>query len=476
MDERELQQLFEKLQSGVDLTDQEMRKLARDTSLAAKSMDVMGATLKHLGKQAMDVGKKLYEGQQGASVYNDAITNTTEALGNFLSALGPLGKVLGFFVKAVGGYAVEANKLSDRLYKNYQTLSQVGISAADGMTGLGDAAQRLGYSLDDAGVADFARLMKTASKDLAALSGSAFEGRKRFTEIANVVKSDAGRELQNLGASTAEINEQIAEFVGQQARIGAAQTRSNQDLRKSAVAYVKELDILAKLTGEEKNRLQEAQRAALGEQQFRARIEELRSKGEFDTIQNLQNLQSALATAAGPELARGVRDVIAANGAITTDAAAKASQVLGFRLTEIAQRALKGEDWVGLFNELAGAAGQGTKAFQGVAQFTDISDVVGNLSESYNLANRYIDREGKLRDSLTNELVKQEQGAEGATGAATNLRRSQLDTTQSLQTLVSKGVSPLTGAMEGLAGVTNKIVKGLGGSVAQAPGGPVSTG
>jgi len=476
MDERELQQLFEKLQSGVDLTDQEMRKLARDTSLAAKSMDVMGATLKHLGKQAMDVGKKLYEGQQGASVYNDAITNTTEALGNFLSALGPLGKVLGFFVKAVGGYAVEANKLSDRLYKNYQTLSQVGISAADGMTGLGDAAQRLGYSLDDAGVADFARLMKTASKDLAALSGSAFEGRKRFTEIADVVKSDAGRELQNLGASTAEINEQIAEFVGQQARIGAAQTRSNQDLRKSAVAYVKELDILAKLTGEEKNRLQEAQRAALGEQQFRARIEELRSKGEFGTIQNLQNLQSALTATAGPELARGVRDVIAANGAITTDAAAKASQVLGFRLTEIAQRALKGEDWVGLFNELAGAAGQGTKAFQGVAQFADISDTVGNLSEAYNLANRYIDQEGKLRDRLTNELVKQEQGADGVTGAATNLRRSQLDTTQSLQTLVSKGVTPLTGAMEGLAGVTNKIVKGLGGSVAQAPGGPVSTG
>jgi muramidase (phage lysozyme) len=476
MDERELQQLFEKFQSGVQLTDEEMRKLARDSSAASKAMENAGKIFVHLGKQAVDLTKKLYDGQQGASVYNDAITNTTDALDKFVSNFGILGKAAGFLIKAIGSYAAEANKLSDRLYKNYQTLSQVGISAADGMTGLGDAAQRLGYSLDDAGVADFARLMKSASKDLAALAGSAFEGRKRFTEIADVVKSDAGRELQNLGASTAEINEQIAEFVGQQARIGAAQTRSNQDLRKSAIAYVKELDILAKLTGEEKNRLQEQQRAALGEQQFRARIEELRGKGEFETIQNLQNLQSALATTAGPELARGVRDVIAANGAITTDAAAKASMVLGNRLTDVAQRALKGEDWVGLFNELAGAAGQGTKAFQGVAQFADISDTVGNLSEAYNLANRYIDEEGKLRDRLTGELVKQEQGADGVTGAATDLRRSQLDTTQSLQTLVSKGVTPLTGAMKSLSSVTNTVVKKLGGSAAEAPGGSVSTG
>ena len=102
MDERELEQYFNKLRDGVNLTDEEMRKLARDTSAVAKTMDAMGATLKHLGKQALDVGKKLYEGQQGASVYNDAITNTTDALDKFLSAIGPLGKVFGFFFKEIG--------------------------------------------------------------------------------------------------------------------------------------------------------------------------------------------------------------------------------------------------------------------------------------------------------------------------------------------------------------------------------------
>lgn len=190
MDEQELQRIFDKLNSGVELTDEEMKKLAANTSVAAAAMASLNGGLKVLGKSALDVAGKMYKGEQGASAYNDAITKSTDALGDFLGSLGMVGKILGFFVKQVGKYAAEVNQMSDRLYENYQTLSRAGVAAEDGMMGLAEASQRLGFGLDKVGLDAFARLMTAASKDLAMLSGSAVDGRKNFVDFSSALVRD----------------------------------------------------------------------------------------------------------------------------------------------------------------------------------------------------------------------------------------------------------------------------------------------
>ena len=197
MDEQELQRLFEKFQSGIQPTSDELKKLAENASLTDKALNSMNKGLLNLSKSALNLGKKLYEGEQGAAANNEMVKTATDAVADFASIFGVVGKIIGKLIQAFGGYVQEVNKLSDRLYKSYQNLSKVGVTAADGMMGLAESAQRLGYGLSEVGLENFGRLMKASAQDLALLSGSAVQGRKDFTEFASeVVRGSAGRELR----------------------------------------------------------------------------------------------------------------------------------------------------------------------------------------------------------------------------------------------------------------------------------------
>ena len=279
--EQELQRMFEKFQSGVKLTDDEMQKLAKDASLANRALDSMSKGLFNLGKSALNLGKKLYEGEQGAAANNEMVQTATDALSDFASNFGIIGKVIGKLISLFGSYAQEVNKMSDRLYKSYQTLSKVGVTAADGMMGIAESAQRLGYGLNEVGLENFGRLMKASAQDLALLSGSAVQGRKDFTDFASeVVRGSAGRELMNLGYSVEELNEGLAGYIGLQARVGLAQNKTQAELRAGATAYLKEMDALTKLTGLQKSELEEGINKGRAIEAFRAKLEDMRANGQ----------------------------------------------------------------------------------------------------------------------------------------------------------------------------------------------------
>ncbi len=458
---------------------EEMRTLGYVTEETRKAME--GLTKgQQLFKQAIHdvVGvaaaytKEMYHGKQGAAAFNSSIDKTSQALGRWLRMIPVVGDSLAEMAGAAGEATKELNLLSDRLFTTYQALSRTGLAAADGMAGVRDAAQRLGYGLDEVGLQDFTKLMSESSTTIARLGGSAVEGRKRFLELASIVKTTAGTELRMLGMTVPEINESIADYIKLQTNLGFTQTMSTEQMRQGAVAFAQELDILAKLTGEQKEQLRSQMEAAQNEQRFRARLELLRRKGDQASIDAAQNIQLLNATVAKstPGLAKGLRDIIAAGGAVTTDAAAKAMLATEGRIQDIARRALRGEDYVGLFNELAGAVDKGTNRFLEVSAQADMQDVYGDLAELRNLGNRYIDKEGKLRDKLTGELIKQVEGADGAVKSQVDLRTAQMNTTASLQTFVSKGVNPATRALQKLAGLPEAAAGTLPG---EAAGGPI---
>lgn len=473
MDEQELQRLFEKLQSGVQLTDDEMRKLAKDTSAAQRALDGLGTSLKFLGKQAMDVGKKLYEGEQGASVYNDAIKSTTDALGTFLGALGPLGKVLGFLVKAVGGYAVEANKLSDRLYKSYQSLSKVGVTAADGMMGLAESAQRLGLGLNEAGLENFGRLMKAAATDLALLSGSAIQGRKDFVDFASeVVRGSAGRELMNLGYSVEELNESLAGYIGLQSRVGMAQNKTQAQLQAGAAAYLKEMDALTKLTGLQKAELEEGINKARAVEAFRAKVEDLRAQGREKEADQMEKYYAVLVKQA-PTIAQGFAE--AASGLIVSDAGRQYFQAIdsGAQVIQgLSTGAMTLEQALGATYKQAQLS---EEQFRQLAMAMGSSNVIGSYTELADIAKRSgIDQE-EIARTIKEAQDAQAKGPNGV-AAQTDMRRAQMDSRDALQNLVKVGVIPATNAMSSFSQVVGKVVTALGGKVAAAPGAPMAGG
>jgi len=465
MDEQELQRLFEKFQSGVKLTDDEMQKLAKDASLANRALDSMSKGLFNLGKSALNLGKKLYEGEQGAAANNEMVQTATDALSDFASNFGIIGKIIGKLFSALGSYVQEVNKMSDRLYKSYQTLSKVGVTAADGMMGIAESAQRLGYGLSEIGLENFGRLMKASAQDLALLSGSAVQGRKDFTEFASeVVRGSAGRELMNLGYSVEELNQGLAGYIGLQARVGLAQNKTQAELRAGATAYLKEMDALTKLTGLQKAELEEGINKARAVEQFRAKLEFMRANGQEKEAAEMEKYFAVLQKQA-PGVAQGFAE--AAGGLIVSDAGRQFFQAIDSGTGVIEKLSSGAVKATGALDMTYQQAGKTVKENLTLGMAGGFGPVFGPMNELADVSHRSAQSLEENEKAIKDAQKAQEDGP-GGVAAQTDMRRAQMDSRDALQNLVKAGVQPATSAMSAFSQVTGKVVKALGGTVSNA--------
>lgn len=459
MDENELQNILQKLRDGVQLTDDELRKLAGSSKAAAAAMTGLQKTIAGLGKTAFDLTKKMADGAKGASAYNDAIESGSNAVADFAGKFGFAGKVLGGFARAIGFAATEVNKLSDRLYKTYGDLGKSGLTAADGMSGLADAARRLGFGLDEAGIAAFADRMRKSSSDLALLSGSAIEGRKRFTEIGEAL-ADRGpvqRAFGNLGYSVDQLADMSARYIQQEVTLGRTAGKTNQELVAGTKEYIKLLDTQAKLTGQSVESLQEQMDANLRNERFQARILELQQQGRIQEAENLRLNMAALSKVA-PEVAEGLMDL--ASGYPQTK---KAQQALMSGMGDI-PRQMERQLGAG-FQELGTAAKRTTDVYGAqLGKIGQFGEVFGSLYEQVKLGTlSQQDFEKQLGEAIK-EQQKQMDGQDKATDTQTQLRISQMKARDSIQGLMLDGVVPLTDAMSALTKTVEKILSYIPGA------------
>jgi hypothetical protein len=464
-------EIIRKLNEGIELSAEEQAKLAASASASSRALNMMTKTLDLLGRQTLDYAAKMNRGEKGAATFNDAIGAVTDALGNFLNMLGPLGKALGLLVKGAGMYVKQVNEMSDRLYKSYQGLAETGTTAADGMMGVADAAQRMGYGLDQIGLDQFAALMKAASQDLALMSGSAAGGRKALTDLSNnIVKGPTGEAFMNLGLSIEAQNEAIAAFVKTQVATGRIQRMSTEEQRQGAIAYIRQLDELTKLTGVSAKDQQNAIEANQRNERFAATVEKVRREQGDVAANNLVRNMGALSQVA-PDVAAGLMDI--SGGFVTTEAARKA-ELAGFR--GVAQM-LTGDIGPAL-NQLSQQAQRNVTSFQSLAQVGVFGDTFGAFHEQLKLAGLSTQDLAKVQEALRKTQADQEAGLDPATKAQTQLQRAQMNTRDSLQTMVLRGVEPATRAMAALAKTTAKVAgipeESLG--LAETAGGKMTTG
>lgn len=423
------------------------------------------ASLAPLGKGIADTARAMYDGQKGASAYNkglEGLGDTIEKVGSQFGILGTIiGKVLNFFI----GYAIEVNKLSDRLYKSYGDLAKSGLSAADGMIGLADAARRLGYGLDEAGLQAFAHQLKESSSDLALLAGSAVDGRKRFTEIGAAL-ADRGpvqRAFGNLGYNVEDLAKMSAKYIQQEVTMGRTKGRTDRDLVEGTKEYIRLLDLQAKLTGQSVDSLQDQMDANLRNERFQARLLELEAQGPegIKAAQNLRLNMAALSKVA-PQVAEGLMDL--ASGYPQTK---KAQQAMLSGMADV-PRAME-RQLGGGFREL-GQAAKNTTDIYGVqlGKFGLFGEVLGSLYEQVKLGTLSQQDFDKQIQKLIKEQKLQEAGADGVVDAQTGMRIEQMKTRDALQNLVLSGIVPVTSAMEGLASVVNNLTSMLPGGASRS--------
>jgi len=392
-------------------------KMAGDTVAAQRAALIAADAFDEVGKisgTAAKFGAEMANGFKGFTQLNQLIDTTANAISKMAATIP-------FFGAAMVVAAEGSKFLLEQLQRSadmFRQVSAAGALGAEGMTGLQRQFVESGVSLDG-----LISIVNDNSQTLARFGGSVSSGTDRFVRfVGGITKTPLGDQLRNLGFSADEIGETAAKFVEQQSRLGRAQNMNQRQLTAGTIQYARELDAIAKITGANRKELQKAQDAALSEQRFRAKMNELTRSGQSDLAQNLNLLQATVAQSA-PGLSQGLRDIIAAGGAVTTDAAREAFTLTGGQIVGIAQRALSGEDIGNVLQGLATSVQGGTERFESLAKVADLSPIIGNFAEASDFGRLSLNQLGEELQKQRGIQQKQSEGADELTSNTVKAQR-----------------------------------------------------
>jgi len=431
-----------------------------------------------LGKAGMAAGKAMLDGKKGAAALNsslDELSSAATAAGTALALLIPggilvKGLVAGLTMATTAyiKYTQAANEMADQLHKGYTGLARAGGAAADGMTGLKNDAQKLGLAMGE--LDQMVSLVTENSKEFALFAGSVSDGRKKFADLGQAM-APARQELMNMGMEVKDINEGMAGYVRLQTRLGNAQQMSVNQLAKGAQDYLKEQDMLTKLTGQSRAEMEQQRERALQKEQFAAKVRELQLAGNKEGAEALLKLNS-IYEAAGPEMASAFQASVTGN--LSNADAQKANLASNGEMIRSTQQVIAGQI---SYQEAANRTGKemgktadtvGTTLGQLGAYNTNFT----NLSESYKLAQMANGDIVANSKKIQEDQAKQRAGADPLVANQTKLIQTQIDANKALTDFVSEGIGPAQEKMIALAKATGMAGEGLN----AITGGRASTG
>lgn len=356
-------ELFREFGRGVSVT-QLMRdrfeNLGGESIAATAGLKAATAGLEGIVKATTAMASALYRGERGAQVSAKALTELVTPLADLgisvatlvtvLSMFGPAGligrglKIFGTVVGALGvatKVAAKYNELAaeqtDKLLKSFNEISKAGVNLTGGFGQVFEMAQTLGLTVAE--LEEFNRLLASNTQTLSMFGGTAAKGAERFAGAAGTLVREFGRELELMGVDRAEQREIAMSYMNIQARTGQIMNKSVGQLAAESAKYIKELDMLAELTGSTRKQQMEAREAAMAETRFRAARIDAERRGDAEQLRKLDIAEraSAVARAAGDVRgATGILQMAAGRGALTTPEAIAAEQT--YRMSELLRR------------------------------------------------------------------------------------------------------------------------------------------
>ena len=365
-------------------------------------------------------------------------------IGGVFSAIGQLGAEAANV--ATGGLKFLNTQLNTTI-KQFQTFGTIGALGAQGMSGLRDQMISSGMTMEG-----FQQAVMANSQTLAAFAGTTSEGAKKFSEIVGAITTQPiGAELRNIGLSADMIGEAAAAFLAREQRQGRVQGASQEQLTRGAIAYAKELDILARLTGQSADQLRRQQDAAMSESRFRASIYELDAEAQ----KRLLAAQSMFAKA--PQVAQGIRDLV--SGVTNTDAALKLVSLTGGEAADAVERLKAGQINEFQFREEMNAMlRMNIKNFADNAKYADgVSEAYGDFAQVLDVINENV---GGVKEA-SDQQKKLSQGQDALTQSTVSAQAA----LENLSRVVMRIVSQL---MPFAAQITQSTVSGMVTAINQA--------
>lgn len=413
-----------------------------------------------LAGAGMTASKAMLEGQKGSTAFNsalDGMADSAKMAGMALALLIPGGPVLKMFIAGITAattatlkYTQAANTMADQLHKGYVGLAKSGAAASDGMSGLYNDAKKLGLSMGE--LDSMVSLVGENAKELALFTGSVAEGRKRFADVGEAMEGQR-KSLMNLGMTQQDLNEGTMGYIRLQTRMGYAQNMTNKQLADGAANYLREMDGLAKLTGQSRKEMEQQQARALENERFQAKILELRNKGENKAADALMKMNSIYG-AAGPEMQAAFQASVTGN--LSSADAVKANLASNGEMIRSTQEVLAGRISETEAVQRTGVAMKNTADTLGttLGQLGAYNNVATNLTETVRLGQLVQGDINKNYEKIKADQANQMAGADKMTQQQTDLVLAQQKANLATEEFVKKGILPAQEAMIKLAKLT----------------------
>jgi hypothetical protein len=405
---------LEAVRRGADIPADAMRTLEGAARRAARSQEELDQEAKQLRASFAAAGTSLAgmigavgKGNTSFNVLNSAITAVSGVVGELLSVVPLVGGALKGLTVAAGQATSYMIDQYQSAYGAFENLSQVGAAGAQGIEDIRTQFGELGLPIEA-----MAAIVAKNSQRLAGLSGTVLDASKQFTATAGAMKQldDQGNsldmQLRVLGYSSDEIADTMIQYADLQRRFSAQQTLSNEQLTAGTLAYGKELDAIAKLTGMSRKQLQSEMDQMMLNERFAAKIRDMQLNGQEAAAKELQAAVLAQTAMGNRQMASAI--MAAATGFYTTpEAKAAAATIPGFadNVGQLASGSIKMAEFT---QNLQDSAKIAEEQYRGLAMATGNNTVATQMyNEQLNLATRDA---GKIGEAITGAYTAIDQG------------------------------------------------------------------
>jgi hypothetical protein len=354
----------------------------------------LGASLKDAGNNLTNFALQVGRGDTTFASLNGVVDTATDAIAGLAKAIPYAGEVLAAGIKAAGEASKYVLAEMQDVTNTFKELGSVGALTATGMTGLQDQFLKSRMTMEG-----YKKVVMENAGALARFGGIAGEGAERFSKAVGDIIDNQGDELRKLGYGADQIGQVAAGFLKQQTLLGKQNQLTQDQLRAGSVAYARELDELAKLTGANRSDLQKAQDDMLRDSKFLANQMLLEQEGRGLAAKQIRDFALTYKDAA-PMVMKGLMDL---SSGVTNTAESIALQQASPEALSIMERLKNNQiDHIQASTELQRSMkGNEQAMLRHMSLVGDTSGVYIKMADAAAVANGQFTDDGKVRRLLT---------------------------------------------------------------------------
>ena len=302
-----IQKLVAELKKPGQANYRDVQKLAKELSDLAKSARTNNAEFKKLADEATELAKKM---ETNARILDD-INSTGRKLTNTFFSLGDAAVTgkdnISFFTESVrnfpfvGAAVADLGKSLDFNIDQFRSLASVGADFSGSLVQLRIASRDAFLPL-----LEFTDLVAQNSSQLAGLFGSVNQGTIELSKLTRSVRSNLIPEFAGLGITTENLNEFLGTFFDLQRIQNRTQFRDQAEATEAIRSYTIEVDKIARLTGVQREALNNAIKAQRDDSVFQSYLRGL-------TVEQANQQQALVAGLSGlnPAVGDAVKNILA---------------------------------------------------------------------------------------------------------------------------------------------------------------------